>query len=114
MRDKLEDVGKKGAVTPRRSPWCCRRMKGQTEIQYLSDYRKVQSQTGVQKRSSDQSTLMSIDSHNWIFFEDLSGQECTTEHPGKLCSAVSPSVGYSRLEINSGKCVPKPRWRMGL
>lgn len=75
MQDNLEDVGKKGGVRPSKSPWCCRRMKGQTEIGYLSDHRKVQSQTGVQKRSSDRSTPMSSGSHNWVFSEDLSGQK---------------------------------------
>ena len=114
MQDNLEDVGKKGSLMPSRSPRCCRRMKGQTKIRYLSDRRKVQSQIGVQKRSSDHSTPTSSGSHNWVFSEDLSGQKCTMKHLGKLCSAVSPSVGYSQLEINSGKCVPKPRWRMGL
>lgn len=89
-------------------------MKIQRRIGYLSDHRKVQSQIGVQKRSSDQSTPTSSGSHNWVSFDDLSGQKCTTEHLGKHLSAASPSVEYSHLEINSGKYVPKAKLRMGL
>lgn len=74
----------------------------------------MQSQIGVQKRSSDQSTPTSSGSHNWVFSGDLSGQKCTTEHLGKLFSAASPLVEYSHPEIKSGKCVPKARRRMGL
>lgn len=84
---------------PSRSPWCCTRMKVQRKIVYLSDHKKVQSQIGVQKRSSDQSTPTSSGSHNWVSFGDLSGQKCTTEHLGKHFSASSPSVEYSHLEI---------------
>lgn len=72
----------------------------------------MQSQTGEQKRSSDQPTPTSSGSHKEVS-EDLLGQKGVTEHLGKLCSAVSPMVGHSHLEINSGKCVSKTKVENG-
>jgi len=115
MQDNLADIGKKGGVMPSRSPWCCRRMKGQTEIRYLRDHRKVQFQTGAQKRSSDQSTPMNSGPNNWVFSEDPPIRaEVYHRTPWETLLSCQSCGGYSHLEINSGKCVPKPRWRMRL